>query len=76
MLLGLQRTKDSERMWRASKVVSDYDFSIANHLDRCKTNKRKFASVRGTFNLAEITLVKTDDGRFRLGEADMIIVLV
>ena len=75
-VLALTRTKDSERMWRASKVVIDYDFSIANHLDRCKTNKRKLASVIGTFNLAEITLVRTDGGRFRLDEADMIIVLV
>ena len=38
--------------------------------------KRKLASVIGTFNLAEITSVKTDDGRFRLDEGDMTIVLV
>ena len=30
----------------------------------------------GTFNFAEITSVKTDDGRFHLNEADMAIVLV
>ena len=30
----------------------------------------------GTFNLVEITSVKTDDGRFRLYEADMAILLV
>ena len=36
----------------------------------------KNASVIGTFNLAEITSVKSDDGRFRLDKADMAIVLV
>ena len=30
----------------------------------------------GTFNLAKVTSVKTDDGRFRLDEADMTIALV
>ena len=30
----------------------------------------------GTFNLAEITSVKTDDGRSRIDEGDMTIVLV
>ena len=29
-----------------------------------------------TFNIAEITLVKTDDGRFHVHEADMTILLV
>ena len=43
---------------------------------KSKSSKRKLASVIGTFNLAEITSVKTDDGRFRLGDADMAIVLV
>ena len=41
-----------------------------------KSNKRKLASVIGTFNLVEITSVKTDDGRFRLDKVDMTIVLV
>ena len=27
--------KDKERIWRASEVVTDYDLSIASHLDRC-----------------------------------------
>ena len=43
---------------------------------KSKSNKRKLASVIGTFNLAEITSVKTDDGRFHLDEADMAILLV
>ena len=43
---------------------------------KSKSNKRKFASVIDTFNLAEIPSVKTYDGRFRLDEADMTIVLV
>ena len=43
---------------------------------KSKSNERKLASVIGTFNLAEITSVKTDDGRFRLDESDMAIVLV
>ena len=72
--------KDNERMWRASEVVIDYDLPTLCHLDRCnyekKSNKRKLASVIGTFNLVEITSVKTDDGRFRLDEADMAILLV
>ena len=42
---------------------------------KSKSNKQKFASVIGTFNLGEITSVKTDEGRFRLDEADMTIVL-
>ena len=41
-----------------------------------KSNKRKLASVIGTFNLVETTSVKTNDGRFRLHEADMTSVLV
>ena len=59
--------KDNERMWRARKVVIDYDLSIASHLliDRCNYE-----------NLMENTSVKADDGRFRLDEADMAIVLV
>ena len=43
---------------------------------KSKSNKQKFASVIGTFNLAEISSVKTDVGRFNLNEADMTIVLV
>ena len=43
---------------------------------KSKSNKQKLASVIGTCNLAEITLVKTDDGRFCLDEDDMAIVLV
>ena len=43
---------------------------------KSKSSKRKLASVIGTFNLAEITSVKTDDGRFCLDEAVMAIVLV
>ena len=43
---------------------------------KSKSNKQKFASVIGTFNLAEITSVKTDDGGFRLQEVDMKLVLV
>ena len=43
---------------------------------KSKSNKQKFASVIGTFNLAEISSVKTDGGRFHLLEADMTIVLV
>ena len=43
---------------------------------KSKSSKRKLASVIGTFNLAEITSVKTDDGRFRLDEAVRAIVLV
>ena len=66
-------------MLRASEVIIDYDLSIASHLYRCnyesKSNKRKLACLIGTFNLAEITSVKTDDGRFHLYEADMEIVL-
>ena len=41
-----------------------------------KSNIRNFASVIGTFNLAEIASVKTDDGRFLLDETGMTIVLV
>ena len=37
-----------------------------------KSNKRKLESMIGTFNLAEITSVKTDDGRILLDEADMV----
>ena len=43
---------------------------------KSKSSKRKLASVIGTFNLAEITSVKTDDGRFHLDEAVLAIVLV
>ena len=43
---------------------------------KSKSNKQKLASVINTFNLAEITSVKTDDGRFRADEADMVNVLV
>ena len=38
---------------------------------KSKSKKRKLASVIGTFNLADITSVKTEDGRFCLDEADM-----
>ena len=41
-----------------------------------KSNKRKLTSVIGTYNLAENTSVKTDDGRVHLDEGDMTIVLV
>ena len=72
--------KDNERMWRASEVVIDYDLSIISHLDRTivksKSNKQKLASVKGTFNLVEITSAKTVDGRLCLDEAYMAIVLV
>ena len=43
---------------------------------KSKSNKGKLASVIGTFDLAEITLMKTDAGRFRLDKVDMTIVLV
>ena len=43
---------------------------------KSKSNRRKLDSVIGTFNLAEITSMKTDNGRFYLDEADMAIVLV
>ena len=43
---------------------------------KSKSNRQKLASVIGTFNLAKIALVKTDDGRFLLDEAVMTIVLV
>ena len=43
---------------------------------KSKSNNQEFASVICTFNLAEITSVKTDAGRFHLHEADMTIVLV
>ena len=43
---------------------------------KSKSNEQKFASVIGTFNLAEITSVKTDGGIFHLHEADFTIVLV
>ena len=43
---------------------------------KSKSNKQKLASVIGTFNLAKITSAKTDDGRFRLDEGDITIVLV
>ena len=52
-------------MWRASEVVVDFNLSIASHLDRCNYE-----------NLTENSSVKADDGRFRLDEADMAIVLV
>ena len=32
--------KDNERMWRASEVVSDYDVSIASHLDRLRMKSK------------------------------------
>ena len=41
-----------------------------------ESNKQKLASLIGALNLAEILSVKTDDGRFRLDEGDMRIVLV
>ena len=67
-------------MWRASEVVIDYDLSILSHLDTCnyekQIHKRKLARVIGTFNLAEITSAKIDDGRLSLDEGDMAIVLV
>ena len=43
---------------------------------KSKSNKWKLAGVIGIFNLAEINSVKTDNGRFRLNEADMAIVLI
>ena len=43
---------------------------------KSKSNKQKFASVIGTFNPAEMTSGKTDDGTFRLDEADMTLVLI
>ena len=42
---------------------------------KSKSNNEN-ASMIGTYNLADITTVKTDDGRFRLDEGDMSIVLV
>ena len=45
-------------------------------MKKSNSNKRKLVSVIGTFNLAEITSVKTDDGRFRIDEGDMTIALV
>ena len=43
---------------------------------KSKSNRRKLASVIGSFNRAEITPAKTDAGRFVLDEADMAIVLI
>ena len=43
---------------------------------KSKSYKRKLTIVIGTFNFAEITSVKTDDGSFGLDEGDMTIVLV
>ena len=43
---------------------------------KSKSNKHKFAGVIGTFNLAEITSVKTDDEICHLHKTDMTIVLV
>ena len=51
--------KDHERMRRASEVVIGYELSVASHLPKSdaimksKSNKRKPASVLGTFNLGE-----------------------
>ena len=75
--------KDHERMRRArlSEVVIDYELSVASHLPKrdaimkSKSNKRKLASVLGTFNLGENTTVETfDDGSFQHDEADVTMV--
>ena len=73
--------KDHERMRRASEVVIDCDLSIASHLPKrdaimkSKSNKRKLASVLGTFNLGENTTVETgDDCIFKHDEADVTMV--
>ena len=57
-------------MTSPSQVFETYAFM------KSISNKRKLASVIGTFDLAEITSVKTDNDRFYLHEADMTIVLV
>ena len=73
--------KDHDRMRRASEVVIDYDFSIASHLPKrdavmkSKLNKRKLASVLGTFDLGKSTTVETrDDCTFLHDEADVTMV--
>ena len=73
--------KDHERIRRASEVVIDYEVSVASHLPKrdaimkSKSNKRKLASVLGTFNLGENTTVETcDDGSFPHDEADVTMV--
>ena len=70
--------KDYERIRRASEVVIDYYLSIASHLPKreaimkSKSNKRKLASVLGTFDLGENVITKTaDDGAFCYDEADV-----
>ena len=73
--------KDHERMRRASEVVIDYDISITSHLPKrdaimkSKSNKRKLASVLGTFDLGESTTMETrDDCAFLHDEADVTMV--
>ncbi|MCG7883058.1 MAG: hypothetical protein JAY96_15870 [Candidatus Thiodiazotropha endolucinida] len=73
--------KDHERMRRAGEVVIDYDLSIASHLPKreaimkSKSNKRKLASVLGTFDLGESTTMETrDDSKFLHDEADVTMV--
>ena len=74
-------SKDHERMRKASEIVIDYELSVASHLPKrdaimkSKSNKRKLASVLGTFNLGENTTVETcDDGSFQHDEADVTMV--
>ena len=63
-------------MWRASEVVIDYDLCCKSSAqERCDHEKRKLASVLGTFNLGETTTVeKGDDCIFRHDEADVTMV--
>ena len=62
--------KDHRRIWRASKVVIDYELSIEIHLPKRdasikrKSNKLRLASVLGTFNLGENTTEETGDDCF------------
>ena len=56
----------------------DYKLSVASHLPKrdaimkSKSNKRKLASVLGTFNLGKNTSVETcDDGLFQHDESDV-----
>ena len=63
-------------MWLASEVVIDYDLSIASHLDRCNYEKQVQLTKTCQCDLDEITSAKTYDGRFRLNEAEMAIMLV
>ena len=47
-----------------STMTSPLQVILTDVIMKSKSNEQKLASVIGTFNLAEITLVKTDDGRF------------